>query len=84
MVIKDLMVLIAQSRGFPSVLAKFPTWLSPSGHLIIPQCNWLSDSLPLHLKMMCGELSGTKMAAVHHPGGCYTSVMVEVSFPPSL
>uniref|UniRef100_A0A0E9VK35 Uncharacterized protein n=1 Tax=Anguilla anguilla TaxID=7936 RepID=A0A0E9VK35_ANGAN len=22
--------------------------------------------------LMCGERSGAKLAAVHHPGGCYT------------
>ena len=30
---------------------------------------------------MCGERSGKKMVAVHHPGGCCTLVVDEVSFP---
>lgn len=37
-----------------------PIGLSPSGHLIIPQCNWFNDSLPLHLTLMCGQRFGTK------------------------
>lgn len=69
-----------KSRGFPGVLAKFPTCLSPSGRLSIPQHNCLNGFLPSPPKADVWRAFRHKMAAIHHPGGCYTSVVDEASF----
>lgn len=75
----SLMALMAKRRGFLCVMAKFPTLRPPSGHLIISLCNWLNVSPPLHLKLTCGERSGTKWLP-----WCCMLVVVEVSVPPFL
>ncbi len=83
MVMKDPMALVATSRGFPVVLAKFPTGLNQSGLKSSPNVTGLFIHLTFQLKLVCGEHSDAKIAAVHHTCVCSTLVVVS-KLPPSL